>query len=117
MKYGFAKPGKKMNINEIATIIDDARITCDCSGRYKDPQTLFVIRGSTIKTRNHPGGVELVGFQERQWVWFECQGCKYEWALWKLINRWMPGCYSLDGHKPSSRIIHALIDAGVIREQ
>lgn len=32
----------------------------------------------------HPGGYELDGEDNRQWVYIECPHCGYAWALWKL---------------------------------
>lgn len=37
-----------------------------------------------IKAYDHDNGWQLFGHSKRQWLWVDCPGCKYEWALWKL---------------------------------
>lgn len=32
----------------------------------------------------HPGGFEVQGFANKQWVYTECPGCDYQWAMHKL---------------------------------
>lgn len=37
-----------------------------------------------IQTEDHEGGWPLFGHSQPKWLWINCPGCKYEWALWKL---------------------------------
>ena len=39
------------------------------------------------QTYNHIGGIELKGYDKKQWVYFGCVKCDYDWALWKLLRR------------------------------
>jgi len=38
------------------------------------------------KTYPHEGGIEVEGFDKKQWVYFNCLDCDYDWALWKLLR-------------------------------
>ena len=39
-----------------------------------------------ISHYDHPGGWEVKGYRERQWLYIECVNpdSGYQWALWKL---------------------------------
>lgn len=66
-----------LTLREIEVVIHKSGVTCDC--------------GREITTRaeryDHDGGVPVKGFAEKQWVYFNCPKCGYDWALWKLLNR------------------------------
>lgn len=34
----------------------------------------------------HDGGAQVEGFLGKHWIYYICQNCKYQWALWKVIN-------------------------------
>ena len=36
---------------------------------------------------NHDGGVKLKDVPEKQWVYFVCRNCDYQWALHKILSR------------------------------
>ncbi len=40
-----------------------------------------------VEMYEHDGGVFVESFKEKQWVYFTCSRCKYQWALHKLLNR------------------------------
>ncbi|RLJ01726.1 MAG: hypothetical protein DRP08_05190 [Candidatus Aenigmatarchaeota archaeon] len=39
-----------------------------------------------IRCYPHKGGIEVKGYEGRQWVYMHCRKCGYDWALWKLIG-------------------------------
>ena len=39
------------------------------------------------RSYDHDDGVEVEGFERRQWVYFRCPGCGYDWSLRKLLGR------------------------------
>jgi len=46
--------------------------------------------GGTLKEAKryaHPNGVKLEKVPKKQWVYFPCPDCGYDWSLWKLLNR------------------------------
>ncbi len=40
-----------------------------------------------VEMYEHDGGVFVEGEKEKQWVYFTCSRCGYQWALWKLLRR------------------------------
>lgn len=36
---------------------------------------------------DHDGGNFAEGKKEKQWIYFTCKICEYQWALWKLLNK------------------------------
>ena len=38
----------------------------------------------TIDNFDHPGGYAVEGHETKQWLYIECTGCSYQWALGKL---------------------------------
>ena len=46
--------------------------------------------GTTLgpaQTYDHEGGWKIEGYAKKQWVYFGCVKCDYDWALWKLLDR------------------------------
>lgn len=37
-----------------------------------------------IEHYDHPGGYEVEGFKEKQWLYVVCPTCEYQWSLRKL---------------------------------
>ena len=40
-----------------------------------------------IEMYDHDGGEFVEGHKEKQWVYFTCKICNYQWALHKLLRR------------------------------
>ena len=40
-----------------------------------------------VEMYEHSGGVFVEGHKEKQWVYFTCSYCNYQWALWKILRR------------------------------
>lgn len=53
------------------------RFRCDCDAEIIP--TLI-----TIKMYSHTEGIGIEGIEEKQWVYYHCTQCSYDWALWKL---------------------------------
>lgn len=67
-----------MTLQAIGRKIEESGIKCRwCGGK---------IPAANIHSYNHKGGIEIEGFNEKQWVYFHCVKCNYDWALWKLEN-------------------------------
>lgn len=44
-----------------------------------------------VEMYEHSGGDFVEGHKEKQWIYFTCKTCKYQWALWKLLRRLKEG--------------------------
>lgn len=67
-----------ISLGEISDKIDRAEIRCHfCEAR---------LLGSAVESYGHDGGIEVVGFREKQWVYVHCVKCHYDWALWKILG-------------------------------
>lgn len=42
---------------------------------------------SNARMYPHEGGTKIRGYESRQWIYFHCPKCGYDWALWKLLKR------------------------------
>ena len=40
-----------------------------------------------VEMYEHEGGEFVEGYKEKQWVYFTCSHCNYQWALWKILRR------------------------------
>ena len=40
-----------------------------------------------VERYDHDGGVYVEGEKEKQWVYYTCYDCGYQWALWKVLRR------------------------------
>lgn len=69
----------KPTLQEIAMKIGEADVHCRwCKTR---------IKAINIESYDHTGGIELEGYEKPQWVYFTCEGCNYQWSLWKLLRQ------------------------------
>lgn len=34
-----------------------------------------------VRSYDHPSGWEIEGFSEKQWLYFHCHNCQYDWAI------------------------------------
>ena len=66
-----------MNLNQIA---ENAIFYLDIKCRFCDTP----ITADTVRSKDHPGGREIDGYDEPQWVFFRCSGCGYDWNLSEL---------------------------------
>lgn len=41
----------------------------------------------SFENYNHSGGDYLEGKKEKQWIYYTCQRCGYQWALWKVLAK------------------------------
>jgi len=68
----------KRTIEEIEVVIYEHIKECPTCGGEMDYD---------MQMYPHDGGIEVDGYEGKQWVYFECKDCGYCWALWKLLNR------------------------------
>lgn len=67
-----------MNIDKIIDYLEQHEKKCYNCGE--------LIENSTFGSYAHDGGIELKGFFTTQWVYFICDKCESELALWKLLS-------------------------------
>ena len=68
-----------LSIPRIAQWVDEMRVPCDCGE---------ILDGANVKYWGpHDGGIQIEEEKEKQWVYINCSGCGYDWALWKIMNR------------------------------
>lgn len=67
-----------ISLDEINQLVKQQDLLCRCE---------TPISKSRIKCYPHEGGIPVSGFVGKQWVYFSCQKCGYDWALWKLLNK------------------------------
>ena len=67
-----------MRLREIGEQVEALGGRCLCG---------YLFKADDIRCYPHPGGVEVDGFEERQWVYFHCPRCSYDMALWKILDR------------------------------
>ena len=65
-------------LDQIDDIVKSQNLNCTCGAP---------IRLSRIHCYPHDGGVRVYGHAGKQWVYFHCPKCGYDWALWKLLNK------------------------------
>lgn len=71
---------KEYTLTEIGRIVGEKELPCGFCDR--------VIQSGDVDCWGpHDGGIRVAGFSEKQWVFFHCQECGYDWALWKLVKR------------------------------
>lgn len=44
------------------------------------------LKKGSIRSSDHPEGIEVKGFQQKQWVYFHCSKCGIDSALWKVLQ-------------------------------
>ena len=67
-----------MSLEEIGELIENRHKTCHWCDQ---PLT-----ASDVDCYPHDGGIPVYGFHVKQWVYFTCRKCGYQWALWKLLK-------------------------------
>lgn len=45
------------------------------------------LRRGSIRSYDHADGIEVLGFQKKQWVYFHCSKCGLDSALWKVLQQ------------------------------
>lgn len=92
--YSFAQRGRIFKPSDLISWANKAAVICNCIHGS-------IIPGSSLKFYPHDSGIYIEGSQGRQWVYFSCPGCGYDWALWKLANRSKrQASYRLEYHDP-----------------
>jgi len=66
-------------LGEIGERIEKAGVKC----RWCETE----IKAINIESYPHEGGIEVNGYSKKQWVYFTCPKCDYQWALHKLLNQ------------------------------
>ncbi|MBA7557668.1 hypothetical protein ES705_50435 [subsurface metagenome] len=65
--------GYSMTLQEIAAYITKHNVSCSCG---------YTFRESDIRSYNHPlGGIGVLGYPQKQWVYFYCPSCTCDLAL------------------------------------
>jgi hypothetical protein len=54
---------------------------CHCHKTVDSPCNL-----GAVEMYEHDGGEYVEGKKERQWLYFTCSRCNYQWALHKVLN-------------------------------
>ena len=69
----------ELDFTDLAERIEASGIRCRWCGAP--------ITADIVLCYPHEGGVEVDGFDEKQWVYFRCTGCGCDWSLQKLCNQ------------------------------
>jgi hypothetical protein len=48
---------------------------------------MFVDTNIFLNFYDHTGGLQIQGFENRQWVALKCAGCGEVWSFWKIYKR------------------------------
>lgn len=67
-----------ISLSQIERIVKQRGLTCSCGTPISE---------CSIHCYPHDGGIPVSGFPDKQWVYFHCPKCGYDWALWKLLNK------------------------------
>ena len=67
-----------IELGRIDRIVKSRGLYCTCGAPISE---------TTVDCYPHGGGVPVSGFSRNQWVYFHCNKCGYDWALWKLLNK------------------------------
>ncbi|MFX0133349.1 MAG: hypothetical protein ACFFDN_06885 [Candidatus Hodarchaeota archaeon] len=58
------------------------KIHCECWKKINHDCIL-----GDVEYYEHDGGDFLEGLKEKQWIYFTCKRCNYQWSLHKILNR------------------------------
>lgn len=67
---------------ELRQIQEDGSKVCPC---YKTRDGTCNLGAPEMY--EHDGGVYVEHIEKKQWVFFVCSRCKYQWAWWKIEQR------------------------------
>lgn len=68
-----------LTLTQIAELVEKSGVLCiRCHEEY--------LGKHNIESYDHEGGIPVSGFDEPQWVYFHCDRCEYDGALWKVLN-------------------------------
>ena len=70
---------KDLTLEDVGQFIEGA----GCSCRWCHTP----LRAKDVRNYPHPNGIKVKGLPEKQWIYFECSNCEYQWALWKLTSQ------------------------------
>jgi hypothetical protein len=70
--------------------VNDHRKNCSCGTP--------IIKG-VLASYDHEGGMEVPGYEKKQWVYMHCPKCKYDLAVWKI------GITSVDPEAPKVEVM------------
>jgi len=45
------------------------------------------LKKGSIRCYDHSNGIQIIGKEKPQWVFFHCDGCGYDNALWKVLRQ------------------------------
>ena len=60
------------------------KVKCECWKRKFDED--FCKLGN-VEMYEHDGGDFVEGHKEKQWIYFTCKVCSYQWSLTKILRR------------------------------
>ena len=89
---------QKMNMTIMVKAITKAKIKCTCG--------VPII--THYKMYDHDGGVLIEGHDKKQWIYFECHNCGYQYSLKKILQKY---------RKPLSIIFVALHMEEVMKDE
>lgn len=70
---------RSYSLAELGKIVGDKEIPCGFCDE--------IIRAGDVDCWGpHDGGHRIVGYAEKQWVFFRCSGCGYDWSLRKITH-------------------------------
>lgn len=73
---------KTYTVEELQEIQQKGSEVCHC---WKTRDKTCILK--YIDMYEHDGGVFVEGKKEKQWVYFTCSRCNYQWALHKVLHR------------------------------
>ncbi|MHA1416522.1 MAG: hypothetical protein ACTSRR_09725 [Candidatus Heimdallarchaeaceae archaeon] len=71
-----SKP-KLISFNELVATLINKGAKCGCGYKFTK---------SDFYHYDHGYGVKLADFKNKQWVYARCRRCRYDLALWKIID-------------------------------
>jgi len=67
-----------MGLKEIGRIVEEKGFRCSFCNNP--------IKAVNIRSKDHDDGIWVKGFIKKQWVYFLCFRCFYEWSLSKILG-------------------------------
>ena len=66
-----------MNFEDIRDFVRNNQKTCLCGNPLEN---------NPIISYDHDGGIDLDGYEKKQWVYFACRRCGYDYAANKIVG-------------------------------
>jgi hypothetical protein len=73
-------------LKELERIRQSAQLPCWRAKVDGKEETANCILGK-LQMYEHDGGFHVETKVTKQWLYFQCEVCKYQWSLWKILRR------------------------------